>query len=83
MDYLEYEFELLKFIDHPNIVQYLDSHSDGKFLNIFLEYVPGGSVVSLLRNYGAFEEPLVQNFVRQILLGLQFLHAGCILHRDI
>ena len=40
-------------------------------------------MVSLLRNYGAFEEPLVQNFVRQILLGLQFLHAGGILHRDI
>lgn len=83
VDSLESEIELLKSIHHPNIVQYLDSHSDGKFLNIFLEYVPGGSVVSLLRNYGAFEEPLVQNFVRQILLGLQFLHAGDILHRDI
>ena len=83
VDSLESEIELLKSIHHPNIVQYLDSHSDGKFLNIFLEYVPGGSVVSLLRNYGAFEEPLVQNFVRQILLGLQFLHAGGILHRDI
>ena len=52
-------------------------------LTIFLEYVPGGSVVTLLHNYGAFEEPLVQNFVRQILHGLSFLHERTIVHRDI
>lgn len=52
-------------------------------MNIFLEYVPGGSVTALLRNYGAFEEPLVKNFVRQILNGLAYLHEKDIIHRDI
>jgi len=52
-------------------------------LNIFLEYVPGGSVTALLRNYGAFEETLVKNFVRQILQGLDYLHERDIIHRDI
>lgn len=52
-------------------------------MNIFLEYVPGGSVTALLRSYGAFEEPLVKNFVRQILLGLTYLHERDIIHRDI
>lgn len=80
---LEAEIALLKTIQHPNIVHYLDSYADGEFLNIFLEYVPGGSVVALLRNYGAFEEQLVQNFVRQILQGLFFLHSQAIVHRDI
>lgn len=56
---------------------------DDDHLNIFLEYVPGGSVTSLLRNYGAFEEPLVRNWVRQILLGLNYLHERDIIHRDI
>lgn len=56
---------------------------DDDHLNIFLEYVPGGSVTSLLRNYGAFEEPLVRNWVRQILLGLNYLHQRDIIHRDI
>jgi len=56
---------------------------DQEHLNIFLEYVPGGSLTSLLRNYGAFEEPLVKNFVRQILKGLAYLHEKEIIHRDI
>lgn len=56
---------------------------DQEHLNIFLEYVPGGSVTTLLRNYGAFEEPLVKNFVRQILKGLAYLHEKDIIHRDI
>lgn len=61
----------------------LDSSSDGNHLNIFLEYVPGGSVAALLNNYGAFEEALVRNFVRQILTGLNYLHEREIIHRDI
>lgn len=83
LDALEGEIELLKELQHENIVQYLDSYADGTHLNIFLEYVPGGSVVALLRNYGAFEEPLVRNFVKQILQGLSFLHGKDIVHRDI
>ena len=61
----------------------VDSHSDGKHLHIFLEYVPGGSVAHLLANYGAFEEALVRTFVRQILRGLAYLHENEIIHRDI
>ncbi|KAL6305267.1 hypothetical protein BKA93DRAFT_220477 [Sparassis latifolia] len=80
---LEHEIELLKEFHHENIVQYHSSCIDDDHLNIFLEYVPGGSVTSLLRNYGAFEEPLVRNWVRQILLGLNYLHERDIIHRDI
>ena len=72
-----------EFDNWTDIVQYLDSSTDGQHLNIFLEYVPGGSVAALLSNYGAFEEALVGKFVRQILTGLEYLHGREIIHRDI
>lgn len=40
-------------------------------------------MTALLNNYGAFEEALVKNFVRQILIGLEYLHERNIIHRDI
>jgi mitogen-activated protein kinase kinase kinase len=80
---LEHEIALLQELRHQNIVQYLHSALDEEYLNIFLEYVPGGSVTSLLQNYGAFEETLVKTFLRQILRGLEYLHAKDIIHRDI
>jgi serine/threonine protein kinase len=80
---LEHEINLLQDLRHTNIVGYLRSAFDEEHLNIFLEYVPGGSVASLLSSYGAFEETLVQNFLRQILRGLEYLHAKEIIHCDI
>ncbi|KAE8232791.1 hypothetical protein CF326_g2178 [Tilletia indica] len=83
LEALEREIALLKTFEHPNIVQYLDSYADDSHLNIFLEYVPGGSVVAILRDWGTFQEPLVQAFITQTLLGLQFLHGREIIHSDI
>ncbi|RUS15097.1 kinase [Endogone sp. FLAS-F59071] len=83
VDALQREIALLKVLQHENIVQYLGSQSDEAHLNIFLEYVPGGSVAGLLASYGAFQEPLVRSFVKQILRGLCYLHQRDIIHRDI
>jgi mitogen-activated protein kinase kinase kinase len=80
---LKHEITLLRELKHKNIVQYLGSNSDESHLNIFLEYVPGGSVATMLVNYGPLGESLIQNFVRQILTGLSYLHSRDIIHRDI
>jgi mitogen-activated protein kinase kinase kinase len=80
---LKHEIGLLRELKHANIVSYLGSNSDDSHLNIFLEYVPGGSVATMLVNYGPLGESLITNFVRQILTGLQYLHSSGIIHRDI
>ena len=80
---LKREIGLLRDLRHPNIVQYLGCSSSAEYLNIFLEYVAGGSVQTMLNSYGALPEPLVRSFVRQILTGLSYLHKRDIIHRDI
>ncbi|KAG0663436.1 ATP binding [Maudiozyma exigua] len=83
VDALQHEMVLLKELHHENIVTYYGSSQEGGNINIFLEYVPGGSVSSMLNNYGPFEESLIINFTRQILIGVAYLHRKNIIHRDI
>ncbi|KAL9636700.1 MAG: hypothetical protein Q9164_002661 [Protoblastenia rupestris] len=80
---LKHEIDLLRDLQHKNIVQYLGSNSDDEHFNIFLEYVAGGSVAKMLNCYGTLNEALIRNFVRQILAGLSYLHGRDIIHRDI
>ena len=80
---LKQEIDLLQGLRHPHIVQYLGTSADEEHLNIFLEYVPGGSIAGMLKQYNTFQEPLIRNFVRQILDGLVYLHGRNIIHRDI
>jgi mitogen-activated protein kinase kinase kinase len=64
-------------------VQYLGCHYDDSAIFIFLEYVPGGSISSVVSKFGALSEPLMKVYARQILQGLRYLHANGIVHRDI
>ncbi|KAL3232498.1 Serine/threonine-protein kinase BCK1/SLK1/SSP31 [Nakaseomyces bracarensis] len=82
VDALKSEVATLKDLDHLNIVQYLGSEIRGNMYSLFLEYVAGGSVGSLIRMYGRFDEPLIRHLNIQVLNGLEYLHSKGILHRD-
>eukprot|EP01080_Neovahlkampfia_damariscottae_P002467 gene2467-3177_t len=79
---LESEILLLSTLNHENIVRYLGMERNEKYLNIFLDFIPGGSIENV---YGDFElsEEVVKNYTKQILEGLIYLHSKNILHRDI
>ncbi|KAJ6239144.1 mitogen-activated protein kinase kinase kinase a [Anaeramoeba flamelloides] len=83
MDQLQQEVQLMAQLEHENIVKYLGTSKDEDFVNIFLEYIPGGSLSSLLSRFGGLEESVIQLYTRQILQGLKYLHNHSILHRDI
>jgi len=75
------EMEVLKDLDHENIVQYLGFSQNEETANIFLEYVSGGSIESCLKRSGPFPEAVIRHFIRQILLGLEYIHSKKIVHR--
>ncbi|CAI9758332.1 unnamed protein product [Fraxinus pennsylvanica] len=80
---LNQEITLLSQLSHVNIVQYYGSDLSEETLSVYLEYVSGGSIHKLLQEYGAFGEPVIQNYTRQILSGLAYLHGRNTVHRDI
>ena len=87
---VEQEFELMQSLHHANIVQYLGHMwRDAGCLEIFMEYMSGGSVKSLIRSRGrGLDADVVVQYTRQVLEGLAYLHKGelgraPIAHRDV
>jgi len=83
VEQLECEVKLLGTLNHPNIVKYVGTLREAKRLYIFLEYVPGGSIASLIQRFGPLVESVIRVYTRQILKGLAYLHASRTVHRDI
>jgi len=80
---LDSEIDTMQHLDHINIVQYLGCEKKEFSISIFLEYISGGSIGSVLRKHGKFEVSVVSSLTRQTLSGLAYLHQEGILHRDL
>jgi serine/threonine protein kinase len=77
------EIDLLKNLEHPNIVKYHNYVKSADSLYIILEYCENGSLHSICKNFGKFPENLVSLYTAQVLQGLLFLHEQGVIHRDI
>jgi serine/threonine protein kinase len=80
---LRAEVELLKELQHPNCVRFLGIDRIGFIMYIQMEYVYGGNVQEIIRNFGALSDETAMKFTRQIVEGLYYLHTKNIIHRDI
>nr|KIR47073.1 STE/STE11/CDC15 protein kinase [Cryptococcus bacillisporus CA1280] len=77
------EIDLLKNLNHTNIVKYKGFARDKENLWIILEYCENGSLQTILKKFGKFPESLVAVYIRQVLEGLIYLHEQGVIHRDI
>ncbi|XP_009873559.1 PREDICTED: mitogen-activated protein kinase kinase kinase 19 [Apaloderma vittatum] len=77
------EVDLLKTLKHVNIVTYLGTCLEDNILSIFMEFVPGGSISSIISRFGPLPEIVICKYTRQILQGVAYLHDNCVVHRDI
>jgi serine/threonine protein kinase len=77
------EIDLLKNLNHPNIVKYHGFVKSSESLYIILEYCENGSLHSICKNFGKFPENLVALYMSQVLHGLLYLHEQGVIHRDI
>ncbi|NXL88671.1 M3K19 kinase, partial [Alectura lathami] len=80
---LHEEVDLLKTLKHANIVTYLGTCLEDNILSIFMEFVPGGSISSIIDRFGPLPEIVLCKYTKQILEGVAYLHDNCVVHRDI
>ena len=82
--------DLLRFVreqsvrlDHPHIVSpYSWVAEDGTVL-IASDLITGGSLHTLIGDYGPLAESTVATVLRQVLAGLQAVHDAELIHRDV
>ncbi|KAM9851173.1 uncharacterized protein map3k19 [Aulostomus maculatus] len=80
---LQGEVELLKALRHTNIVGFLGTSLCQHVVSIFMEYVPGGSIASILHRFGPLPERVLALYTHQILEGVAYLHLNRVIHRDL
>ncbi|XP_025053354.1 mitogen-activated protein kinase kinase kinase 19 isoform X5 [Alligator sinensis] len=80
---LQEEVDLLKTLKHINIVTYLGTCLANNVVSIFMEFVPGGSISSIIHRFGPLPEIIFCKYTTQILQGVAYLHENRVVHRDI
>ncbi|XP_062257868.1 serine/threonine-protein kinase PRP4 homolog isoform X2 [Platichthys flesus] len=81
--HLQGEVDLLKALSHINIVGFLGTRLYRHMVSIFMEYVPGGSISSILHRFGPLPERVLALYTHQILEGVAYLHLNRVVHRDL
>ena len=61
--------------------RYLGTSFEDNTVSIFMQFVPGGSIASILARFGALDEAVFRRYTRQILQGVEYLHDNDVIHR--
>ena len=77
------EIEILRTVDHPNIVRFHEWCEDEKYFYLVMELCTGGELFDRIVHLGHFKESLAANVFRQILSALRHCHSKKICHRDL
>jgi hypothetical protein len=80
---LESEISFLRRLEHENIVRCYGSRMDDFHLTVFLEYVSGGSISSMISKQGRIPGDDAKSYIEQVVAGVAYLHDNEIIHRDI
>ena len=86
--YFKNEINILRILNHPNIVKLEEIKMDENNYYIVMEYINGGELSDYLKKYidkygNPFSEEIVQYLMKQIISALIYIHDLNIIHRDL
>ena len=77
------EIEVLKNLDHPNIMKIYEFFEDDQKMYLINEFCGGGDVAGLMDKLGTFPEFLLKYVMFQVFFAISFLHSNKVVHGDI
>ncbi len=79
----EREIEILKRLDHPNIVKYYGGGTEKNQRYYAMEFIDGGSLQQVLKRRGRLSWEQAVHVGRQVSSALEHAHNAGIIHRDL
>jgi calcium-dependent protein kinase len=77
------EINILKSLDHPNIIKVYEYFNTKRKLFIINELCTGGELFDKISQEKHFNEKVSAHVMRQLMSAVQFCHANGIIHRDL
>lgn len=80
---MEEELEILRQVDHPNIIKFHESYVDYRYIHIVMELAEGGELFDKIVKSKRFSERQAAQYMSKILSAIKHLHEHEICHRDL
>ena len=77
------EINILKSLDHPNILKVYEFYLSEKYVYIINELCTGGELFDKIVDVKHFSESVACNIMRQLLSAMAYCHEKGIIHRDL
>ncbi|XP_026193621.1 calcium-dependent protein kinase 15 [Cyclospora cayetanensis] len=82
------EVELLKALNHPNIMKLFETYQDGYTIYLIIELCKGGPLFDrIVKHYDVMRSPITEEqmcgWMRQILSACSYCHERGVVHRDL
>ena len=77
------EFQLMKKLNHRNIVKVFEMFQSPGNVNIIMELVEGKELFDAIAQKNKYDEGDAQDLFKQIMEALKYLHKNSVCHRDI
>ena len=77
------EIEILKQLDHPNIVKIYEFYQDKYNFYLITEYIEGGELFDKIVKNKYLKEDKAMKIMKQLLSAVTYCHKKKIVHRDL
>ena len=77
------EVDILKTLDHPNVLKIFEYFEDDRYYYIVMEHCREGDLFDSLEKAGKYDEETAAKIMAQVFSGLSYIHNKNVIHRAI